>query len=38
MDGNDKLWLAIVNRFAWVMQIHKVDTLVSYKNDEWDEQ
>ena len=36
--GNDKLWLAIVNTFAWVMQIHKVDTLVSSKNDEWDEQ
>ena len=24
--------------FSSVMQIHKIDTLVSYKNDEWDEQ
>lgn len=24
--------------FVLFVQIHKVDTLVSYKNDEWDEQ
>lgn len=24
--------------FVFFVQIHKVDTLVSYKNDEWDEQ
>lgn len=24
--------------FLGYMQIHKIDTLVSYKNDEWDEQ
>ncbi|GFZ00005.1 DNA-binding HORMA family protein [Actinidia rufa] len=24
--------------FTWIERIHKVDTLVSYKNDEWDEE
>lgn len=31
----DSDWFPLV---CCAMQIHKVDTLVSYKNDEWDDE
>ncbi|KAL6193180.1 hypothetical protein ACLB2K_034264 [Fragaria x ananassa] len=34
----DRTVLLIMDLFVGSMQIHKVNTLVSYKNDEWDEE
>lgn len=37
IKGKGFCWL-LINFFVGFMQIHKVNTLVSYKNDEWDEE